>query len=360
MSCLLISDDLERSAPVAKRLRRWLPVRSIALSDYSARNIRDALFLVIDIDLTEQESVRKFRSNPALASSKKEKVFVTRKQLPVEIYQANALGALVTLPLDFGRSDIVQIIELCGGTGDTKRPRSVPVATAKAIERSEDVYDSFLRAAASKGPLPKSDIISSCDEVAECLKTDSVGSWLEMVRRHDGYTYRHCMTVYGLAVAFALRLGMRHADVQRIATGALLHDIGKVRIPLAILDKPGKLSPEERLEINKHPGYGAEILRKDGQFSGEVVEIALHHHELLDGSGYPDGLQADAISDPVRIMTIVDIFSALIDKRSYKEPIPVEVAYQMLLDMDGKLDKAILTAFRPVAFEALTPGRIAA
>ena len=131
-----------------------------------------------------------------------------------------------------------------------------------------------------------------------------------------------------------------------------MHDVGKVKIPISVLDKPGKLSPEERAEINKHPNYGAEILRMDGQFNDEIVDLTLHHHELLDGSGYPDGLIGSQISDPVRIMTIVDIFSALIDKRSYKEAMPADAAYRLLLEMDGKLEMALVKAFEPVALAA--------
>ncbi|MCH8239928.1 MAG: HD domain-containing protein, partial [Proteobacteria bacterium] len=135
----------------------------------------------------------------------------------------------------------------------------------------------------------------------------------------------------------------------------LLHDIGKVRIPLSILDKPGALSAEERVQINKHPGYGAEILRRDGQFNDEVVDITLHHHELLDGSGYPDGLSGDQITDPVRIITVVDIYSALIDNRAYRDAVTPGEAYQILLDMGAKLDRDILGAFETIALTTRDP-----
>jgi putative nucleotidyltransferase with HDIG domain len=229
---------------------------------------------------------------------------------------------------------------------------SVPEKTKQAIEDIRSLNDSIYQAVSSNGPLPKAQIIGSCDKLIENLLENSIGSWMEAIRQFDSYTYRHCMTVSGIAVAFAMLLGMRKADLQRIAVGAMMHDVGKVRIPLSILDKPGKLSAEERVQINKHPGYGAEILRKDGQFDDEVVEIALYHHEFLDGTGYPDGLSGDQISDLVRIMTIVDIYSALVDKRSYKAAIPAEEAYQILLDMDGKLDRDILKAFKPTALAA--------
>ena len=202
------------------------------------------------------------------------------------------------------------------------------------------------------------DQIESCsDKIVSNIAENTIASWLDAVLDHHSYTYRHCMTVTGLAAAFGMQLGMSKFDVQRLAVAGLVHDIGKVRIPLDILDKPGKLTPEERLEINKHPGFGAEILMKDGQFGDDILDIVLHHHELLDGSGYPDGLRGDQISNPVRIMTIVDIYSALIDERSYKAPLPADEAYRILLGMEGKLEMCIVEAFEPVALNVQHPGK---
>ena len=114
------------------------------------------------------------------------------------------------------------------------------------------------------------------------------------------------MHVTGLAVAFGLELGIRQVDVERLAIGALMHDIGKTQIPLSILDKPGSLTPNEHVVMRRHPALGANILIRDGQFSCEVIEIALSHHEYLDGTGYPEGLKGHEIGDLTRIMTIVD------------------------------------------------------
>lgn len=345
---LLVSDDLERSESVVKELGKWVPVKLVALSDYSENSDQGALFLIIDIDLLDVKSIGRFRNKFQITPSAKAKIFVTRKKSQGEIFQANALGALSTLPSHIHKSDVAKIMSRYAATPEKKGP-CVPEKTTQAIEGIESLNDSIYQAVSSNEPLPKAEIIGSRDKLIESLVESSIGSFLEAVRQHNSYTHRHCMTVSGITVTFAMLLGMRDADVQRIATGALMHDVGKVRIPLSILDKPGKLSAEERVQINKHPGYGAEILRSDGQFDDEVVDITLHHHELLDGTGYPDGLSGDQISDPVRIITIVDIYSALIDKRSYRDAMPAEKAYQILLDMDGKLDRDIVKAFKPTA-----------
>ena len=347
-----ITDDFERSEPVVKKLSCWLPAKSIDLFNYSESCGQGALFLLVDIDLSDRKSIDQFKNIVQSTPSTKEKIFVTYGKFQSEITQANALGATSTLPSEIKKSDVIKILRRYVTPPKKNNWQIIPEKTIQAIEDIGSLNDSFYQAISSNRPLPKVQVISSGNLIAESLKESSIGIWLEAVKQYNSYTYRHSMIVSGIAVAFAMQLGMRNADVQRLAVGALVHDIGKVQIPLSILDKSGKLSPSERAQINKHAGYGSEILRKDSQFDDEVLDIALHHHELLDGTGYPEGLEGNQISDLVRIMTIVDIFSALIDKRSYKEPMPADKAYQILLDMEGKLDMDILKAFKATALAA--------
>jgi len=126
----------------------------------------------------------------------------------------------------------------------------------------------------------------------------------------------------------------------------MLHDIGKARIPLAILEKPGRLDDDEITVMRKHPQYGLDALGTMSGLPSEMLDMVVHHHELLDGSGYPHGLSGKEISDLVRIMTISDIFGALIERRSYKPPLSGESAYQILIDMGPKLDVDLVKAFR--------------
>jgi HD-GYP domain-containing protein (c-di-GMP phosphodiesterase class II) len=138
-------------------------------------------------------------------------------------------------------------------------------------------------------------------------------------------------------------------DIERLHSAAMFHDIGKARIPLAVLDKPGRLDPGERALIETHPAAGYDILKGTRGISPEVLDCVRHHHEFLDGSGYPDGLGAASICDLVRILTISDIFSALIEDRRYKPPMPRAQAYDILEGMNGKLEKPLVKAFREVA-----------
>jgi HD-GYP domain-containing protein (c-di-GMP phosphodiesterase class II) len=109
---------------------------------------------------------------------------------------------------------------------------------------------------------------------------------------------------------------------------------------------------KEMSRIREHPTRGYDLLLEQGGFSEQVMDCVLHHHELLDGSGYPDGLKGDEIGDLVRITTIADIFSALIEPRAYKEALPAEDAFEIMRKMDGKLDADLMRAFRPIFSDA--------
>ena len=129
----------------------------------------------------------------------------------------------------------------------------------------------------------------------------------------------------------------------------MFHDIGKAKIPPLVLDMPGRLETEERALIETHPAAGWEALNGNRNISPEILDAVRHHHEYLDGSGYPDGLAAESISDIVRILTISDIFAALIEHRTYKPTMAREQAYEIIRGMHGKLEIPLVAAFREVA-----------
>lgn len=187
------------------------------------------------------------------------------------------------------------------------------------------------------------------EAVIDELEANGLSSWIETVRTHHSQTYQHSLLVTGVAVAFGEHIGVSRKDRQRLSSAGMLHDIGKARIPLAILEKPGPLDESETAVMRKHPEYGLEALGDNSGLPAEMLDIIIHHHELLDGSGYPHGLKGSEICDLVRIMTISDIFGALLERRSYKPPFSSEAAYQILLDMGQRLDTDLVRAFKFVS-----------
>jgi HD-GYP domain-containing protein (c-di-GMP phosphodiesterase class II) len=105
-------------------------------------------------------------------------------------------------------------------------------------------------------------------------------------------------------------------------------------------------------EIRQHPRLGYDALAAQGDFPPDMLDVVLHHHELLDGSGYPDGLAGSRISDIVRLTTLVDIYTALVEKRAYRLPFTHSRAFSIMESMGAKLDQQLLQAFRPVAFSS--------
>jgi putative nucleotidyltransferase with HDIG domain len=197
-------------------------------------------------------------------------------------------------------------------------------------------------------PIDVADARAAAAAIADAIAEQRLSNWLKTVRHHHEGTYQHCLLVTGVAAQFALKIGLPSVDVERLTFAAMLHDIGKAKIPLAILDKPAKLTDEERMVIETHPAAGYDALVGSG-VSDETLDAVRHHHEYLDGSGYPDALCAESISDIVRILTISDVFAALVEDRRYKPPMPRSKAYEVLCEMRGKLEAPLVAAFREVA-----------
>jgi HD-GYP domain-containing protein (c-di-GMP phosphodiesterase class II) len=151
------------------------------------------------------------------------------------------------------------------------------------------------------------------------------------------------------AVRIGERLGVSEKQLADIETASLLHDIGKVGIADSILHKPGPLTPSEYDELRKHPEFGWAILHTIPGFEVAALFI-LHHHERIDGRGYPAGIRGDDIPIGARIVAIVDAFDAMVSKRCYREALPVEEALRRLHASTGtQFDEAIVTEFAKIA-----------
>ncbi len=162
---------------------------------------------------------------------------------------------------------------------------------------------------------------------------------------HDYKTYTHCVNVFVYTTTLLHTYDLDDETLVRCGIGAMLHDVGKTRIPRLILDKPGKLDPDERRIINRHPTLGlASCTRMP--LSQEAMNIILFHHEKMNGSGYPTGLMAEEIPLPVRAVAIADIYDALTSDRPYaKGRKPFEVLEMMRSSMAQDLDMDVFKRF---------------
>ncbi|MFP5212459.1 MAG: HD domain-containing phosphohydrolase [Acidobacteriota bacterium] len=162
----------------------------------------------------------------------------------------------------------------------------------------------------------------------------------------DYYTFTHCVQVAMLGMAFCRFLDWSQEEVSSFGLGALFHDVGKNAVDLAILNKPTRLAKEEFELVKKHTLFGFEQLKETRIISSEQLSIVLHHHEAMDGSGYPQGFSGDRIHKFARVARIVDCYDALTTKRCYKDALPpAKVIRIMTEEMGPTFDRALLESF---------------
>lgn len=170
---------------------------------------------------------------------------------------------------------------------------------------------------------------------------------LMRLSHHDYYTYNHSVNVAVYAIALARKIyGNDKLILMTAGFGGLLHDIGKRKIDLAIINKVGALTESEWKEMKQHPTYGMDYLKSYSNIPEESKKIVFEHHEAYDGSGYPNGLKEEKISQLARITTIADVFDALTTARSYRGAMPPNEALQTMYSMQpGKFDPNLFRTF---------------
>ena len=181
---------------------------------------------------------------------------------------------------------------------------------------------------------------------------DVLFSMARAIEAKDVYTQGHVERVSNLAVELGAYLGLGEEEQDSLRKGGILHDIGKIGVPDNILNKNGPLTVEERMVIRMHPEQGARICEKLKSIRG-AIPIIRHHHEKMDGSGYPDHLTGNEIPLLARILTIVDIYDALTTTRSYRKCLPHEMAMELLWEETNKgwWDKEIVAQFAKMLSE---------
>ena len=316
-------------------------------SVHQALRSRPGTVTLFDIDLNKTAvlpSVAEWlRRKPLSAKA----IFLIDKASHLQRSRASALGATDVLLRPFnGRELVTKLLgDVISLSAD---PANEVIRKSPAVCAALDSLRGVFSSACLGEELDTLSVKAAGDQIVSDVEVRGIAAWIETVRTHHSATYQHCLLVTGLAVAFGQQIRVSHADQQRLSFAGLLHDIGKARIPLGILEKPGRLTDDEINVMKKHPQFGLDALTTAAGLPSEMLDMVVHHHEYLDGSGYPHGLSSGEISDLVRMVTIADVFGALIERRSYKPPLSSADAYAVLVDMGSKLDKDLVRAFRPV------------
>ncbi len=225
--------------------------------------------------------------------------------------------------------------------------RSALGRAARVRERSRDylrnVFDD-VRLGHSVDTDEARDVVSG---LVRSITTDANAAiWLTQLKNKDEYTSLHCLNVCVLTLAFCRHLGYGEEDLQIIGLGALLHDIGKTKTPLEILNKPDRLTPDEFKVMQRHPEDGYLIIKEAGRVPEQSLHIIRHHHERVSGDGYPAGLSGQELDKPLLAASIADVYDAISSDRVYHRALPTDVALRVMYeDAEHSFGKHLMEEF---------------
>ncbi len=187
---------------------------------------------------------------------------------------------------------------------------------------------------------------SITDDLMKAINdNDAIAVDINALKTSDEYTFKHSVDVATMAMIIAKKQGLGRKDVYHIGIAGLLHDMGKAQIPLEILNKPAKLTDDEFAVMKKHPLYGYNILKDKNDFPKTVSFAVLQHHEKMNGTGYPMGVPSDKIVPYAKILSVADVYDALVTERPYKKAFSQRTAVEMIMSMTEELDIIAMRSF---------------
>jgi putative nucleotidyltransferase with HDIG domain len=332
-----------QETPAGSFARRGFP--SAAVTTLDAAAIAGSSCLLFDIDLEDVALVERLRRTVEAVHPHPPMVFAVDGgvQLHHQTTQANALGASLTVERPFDRAAIAKA--LAALRVPVRRPAEHTAGRGHtSIVAAHRLIGASFAALSTGAPIALEQAELASRELFQGIGQAGLNDWLDAVRSHHAGTFQHCLLVTGAVVAYAAEAQIPERRRTILTIAALLHDIGKAAIPNEILDKPGALTKEEFSLIKAHPRIGADYLGTQRHLSPIIVDAVLHHHEYLDGSGYPDRLSGEQISPSTRIITVCDIYGALVEQRAYRPAKTQAEALYVLIRMaqQGKLDYEVV------------------
>jgi HD-GYP domain-containing protein (c-di-GMP phosphodiesterase class II) len=286
-------------------------------------------------------------------------VFTARKGALEQIKASKSMAVVRTLVKPYLFSAMLKAIsDQVNAHVESQWETLQPVQQA-ALENTLSSFNSVADLIAEGKPLPYNDIQDSCDPLVNAIQSGSYKELLAGVKGHDNYSYVHSLRVATFLTLFGDFLGIKGDDIKILATGGVLHDVGKMMIPHQVLNKPGKLNEDELVVMRSHVTQTISFLEHTRGIPRGVAIIAGQHHEKIDGTGYPYGLKGRELNELARMACIIDVFSALTDRRCYKDPMtPVEAMKIMEGMGDGHLDRHFLNSFKELLLDAASEGEL--
>ena len=193
--------------------------------------------------------------------------------------------------------------------------------------------------------LARTATVLSEDLLRTIEKNNAVAININELKTSDEYTFKHSVDVATIAMVIARRRGWERHEIMEVGEAGLLHDIGKMRVPQEVMNKPTRLTDEEFEIVKNHSLYGYEMVKDNREVSDAIALGILQHHEKIDGSGYPFGAKASQIHPYAKVISVADIYDALVTERPYKKGYSNNDAISILMTMTNELDMDNLQAF---------------
>ena len=336
---------------VSRVTKQFHDVVELNLEAALDRVLSDAIMIIVDVPPSDYDTVTTLKY--ILKTPREDEIpilFLLSAMKRRQIVQAQQLGATKFLvhPID-DNEFTTTLRDIANHSIETSWENLSQTQTA-ALKISLKVFEDTFEHIKNGQPISNAEISESCDLIIQATAEKGLSDMLAAIRTHHNYTYRHSMMVCGYLTSFSMLLGIQSEDLQHLTIAGLLHDVGKAHVPPELLDKPGPLTDEEWDIMRTHPEHSRQILR-DSDVHDDIKDGAVHHHEKIDGTGYPDGLAGTQITDFARMVAIADVFSGLTEKRAYKTSMSNQKAYDIMCDMAGHLDQDLVRVFKPIALE---------
>ena len=353
----VVDHDNGHRVPVAAALSAFYRVTDYADAGMALRGIG---FDPVDLVLVDEQIapgggaafVHALRQRSALAGIP---VILTSRRdeqsLQVLVGQC---GANAGLAKPYRRSVLLKTVTSLLNQQVEAQWEKLPVKQRAALRGTLDVFNSLSEVMETGAALDYGAMKRACEPLIEVIAENDFRALLAGVKTHDNYTYAHSLKVATMLCLFGHALGLNQEEQLVLACGGLLHDTGKMLVPNEVLNKPGRLEAAEWDVMRSHVPMTLGFLEAGESIPYGAMLIAAQHHEKLDGTGYPDGLMGSELNDLARMAAIVDVFSALTDRRVYKPAMPVEKAFALMTDsMSGHLDQNLLKVFRRLVMDTV-------
>jgi putative nucleotidyltransferase with HDIG domain len=266
-------------------------------------------------------------------------------------------GVDVLLDKPFRRSQLINALARVSNKAVEDEWKSLAPTHARTLHKALDTFDHISDLIEVGEPLVYERIVDTCTPLLDAVTGSHYKPLLGALKKHDNLTYVHSLRVATLLSLFGHTIGLTDDALLILATGGLLHDMGKTEAIQNIINLPRKLTDEEMKTVRQHVTTTIGYLKEHSDVPKGVITIAAQHHERLDGSGYPKGLKGNHLNDLARMAAIVDVFSALTERRSYRPAMSPQKAFVVMrTEMQPSLDQRLVGMFQDLLVNASSEG----